>query len=387
MSSMELMDRYRTPLRCAVLAILAMALAIMLYDAYARGINYPAYVPFLDWYPLFIWVWGPLLLAYGGVFWLSTRSSAMPQAIVRLLLILQGGLVLLMIAVRSSRSTSLLLAGVAWQIGLAMSWPKAVLWVVVQSVGEFIILRELPGPDRGLLVLLDLIVQLLALGAAYMARAEAKGREQLAQVNAELRATRFLLQENAKVAERMRVARDLHDVMGHSLTGLALQLEVAAKLADKRIAVPISRAKTVAHDLLQQVRDVVGGLRGNKSNLADALRQLAMGIEDVAINLDVPDDLHLDSERFTTVLRCVQEAITNTRRHSRATRLCFVMRQQNSNLIIHVKDDGIGALQIVLGHGLIGMKERLEALHGKLVVTSEPGQGFALDIILPLEAI
>jgi signal transduction histidine kinase len=229
-----------------------------------------------------------------------------------------------------------------------------------------------------------------AFGAATIriAKQEESARLELARVNAELRMASALLEVSARSAERLRIARELHDVLGHHLTALSLQLEVASHLALGEAKKPVEEAKQIAKLLLREVREVVSDLRDeNPVDLEPVLRTLASSIARPVITLVIEGALLVrDPLVAQTAIRCVQEIVTNTVRHASARTLKFVLTQGGEAISIRAADDGIGTADIRPGNGLFGMKERVTALGGTIEMTSAPGKGFAIDISLPLGA-
>ena len=141
---------------------------------------------------------------------------------------------------------------------------------------------------------------------------------------AELLGTRALLAESSRVEERLRISRDLHDTLGHHLTALSLQLDVAARLSEGKPADHIRQAHAITRLLLSDVRDVVSRLRetSHSTSRRPFVRRSAGHDEGIAIHLDLPDALSVDdTSRAETLLRCVQEIITNTARHAQARNL------------------------------------------------------------------
>lgn len=175
--------------------------------------------------------------------------------------------------------------------------------------------------------------------------------------------------ELAIVEERNRVARDVHDILGHSLTVITVKTELAQRLID----VDLTRAKAemadverLAREALAGVRDTVGGLRevSLRGELANARTALAAADIDAALPDAVPDTRH--SELFGWVLR---EAVTNVIRHS-AARHCTVTVTDTS---IEVVDDGRGLGIVESGSGLSGLRERVRAAGGTLTLSSSEG--------------
>ncbi len=227
--------------------------------------------------------------------------------------------------------------------------------------------------------------QMFALFTSYAALSEAKAKGELAQVNAELRATQALLAESSRASERVRIARDLHDLMGHHLTALSLNLEVASHVSEGKSLEHVQKAQSLTKLLLSDVRETVSTLREDTAlDLSAALEMLTRDIPSLKIHLDLPRDLDLDDpHRAQVALRCVQEVITNTLKHAHAENLWLELRHTPSGIEISARDDGRGAKEVTVGNGLSGMKERLTSLGGDLSLTSSPGEGFTLHAKLP----
>ncbi len=220
-----------------------------------------------------------------------------------------------------------------------------------------------------------------------VARQQAQARDEQRRLNAELRATRALLAESARVNERTRISRELHDLLGHHLTALSLNLEVASHLTEGRAQEPVRQAHTLARLLLTDVREAVSQLRDASGgiDLAAALRPLADHVPALDIELDVQSPLAVDDpERAHVMLRCTQEIITNAVRHAQARRLRIRVWRQADALMLEASDDGQGAEALVPGNGLRGMRERIVQCGGSLDIQTRPGAGFRLQLSLPL---
>jgi signal transduction histidine kinase len=214
---------------------------------------------------------------------------------------------------------------------------------------------------------------------------EAAARADLARVNAELQDTRALLAEHSRSAERLRIARDLHDALGHHLTALSLRLDVATRLADERSAADVAQAHAITRLLLAEVRSVVGELRDSgQTDVAEAIRRLTAGVDGLHVHLDVPDRLAIDDgERAHALLRSVQEIVTNTSRHANARNLWLSVRRGPGGIELSARDDGRGAAVITCGHGLTGMRERFAECSGRIEFEARAGQGFSIEGFLP----
>jgi signal transduction histidine kinase len=227
--------------------------------------------------------------------------------------------------------------------------------------------------------------QLFAFCVGYLAAAELRGRRELALRNAELLGTQDLLAEGVRLAERLGIARELHDAAGHHLTALTIHLELARRTSEGRPAEAIEKALSAARLLLAEVRDVVSALRRDRAvDLVTALRRLADAAPEPKIDVTVPEGLDVPPRFAPLLLRCAQEGVTNALRHARAATVRVILEPATGNggIRLVVRDDGRGAAAPVPGHGLAGMRERVEGAGGRLAFATAPGQGFALTVDL-----
>lgn len=264
----------------------------------------------------------------------------------------------------------------------------AVSWLIGQNVLLAITLSRLPAfsvSDATIEAGFFLGISLFAFMSSVVALRQKMARDELRKVNSELRATQALLAENTRVAERVRIARELHDLVGHHLTALTLNLEVVTHLVDGRVLGHVQQAHSLAKLLLADVREVVSEMRREDTvNLADALYTLVEGVPEPRIHLDLPNDkMMMQPQRAQALLRVVQELITNSVRHARARNLWISVTINRDGLSMHARDDGVGTDYVAIGNGLRGMTERLGQLGGKLEIESEAGAGFALYAWLP----
>ena len=157
-------------------------------------------------------------------------------------------------------------------------------------------------------------------------------------------------------------------------------------MARDNTLVQIQRAQSVTKLLLSDLRDVVSALRGEDPiGLAHALRTLVAGVPAPQIHLVMADNLAIDDPmQAHTVLRCVQEIITNVIRHAAARNLWIELARTDGGIAIRAKDDGRGAKEVRPGHGLTGMRERLEQVGGTLQIETQPAKGFRLDAWMPV---
>jgi signal transduction histidine kinase len=362
---------------------------------------------FLTWslagLPLFIWLfqrpvaleqpryqlWLACFFIFGITFALTpwNEGCARARRLQLAFLAVQAVTALVMISLICTGHEGALLVIVAAQLGWFMSLRRALLWVAIQAVlmGAILVLS---WPMANVLSLMATYVafQVLALFSCFLAASEASARSGLASANNELRATGELLANTSRMAERERISRELHDTLGHHLTALSLDLEAARHLAQDNTLVQIHRAQSVTKLLLSDLRDVVSTLRGQDPiPLAQALKTLVAGVPAPQIHLVIADGLAVDDPvPAHAVLRCVQEIITNAIRHAAAGHLWIELTRREGGIAIRAKDDGRGAKELRFGHGLTGMRERLEQVGGTLKIETHPAKGFRLEAWMPV---
>jgi two-component system sensor histidine kinase DesK len=190
----------------------------------------------------------------------------------------------------------------------------------------------------------------------------------------------------AAVAERERIARDLHDVLGHTLSVIVLKAELAKRLIASdpaRAATEIADVETIGRSALTEVREAIGGYRsrGLLSELEAARNTLASAGVSLLTDAKPLDTSGLAAAEETVLALALREAVTNIVRHARARncRLRFVT--ENGRRKLHVEDDGEHPLERE-GNGLRGMRERVESLGGSLRVERENGTRLLIEIPL-----
>ncbi len=281
----------------------------------------------------------------------------------------------------------LVIAGLLpWQLGIRLG----LAWMVLQHlalVPVFASWEEFSLIEALLQALFYIGYSTVAFVTGLVARQQAQAREEQRRLNAELRATRALLAESSRLTERMRISRELHDLLGHHLTALSLNLEVATHLSEGKVREQVQQAHLLAKLLLTDVREAVSQLRDDDEvDLRESLGELVQGVPAPQIHLSTPANLPGgDPVRAQVILRCAQEIITNAVRHSDAQNLWLDLAHECDGIRIHARDDGRGSAGFRPGHGLSGMRERLQEFGGDLTVSTQPGGGFALDAFLPLE--
>ena len=285
-----------------------------------------------------------------------------------------------------------LLAGVGLMVIVAAQLPHlvagavAMAWIAAQTLAMTVASAHGLGiADLVMFAIGGAGFQMFAsLTPALMLR-EAAARADLGRVNAELQATRQLLAESSRASERLRIARDLHDTIGHHLTALSLQLDIGSRLADGSAREHVARAHAITRLLLAEVRSVVSELRESTSaDLVQTIRGLAAGAPAIAIHFATPQRLTLeDSAQAQSLVRCVQEIITNAARHADARNLWIRIELDEDGIVLEARDDGRGAAAVTCGNGLTGMRERFAEYAGRLEFGARPGEGFEIRGFMP----
>jgi signal transduction histidine kinase len=338
-------------------------------------------------------IWAAAFVVFGAALvpCLGLKGLAVRRSFVAALLVLQSAAGLTMVAASGNGTAAATLVIVAAEVASIFPPRVAWLWVAVQSVligviwaryDDVITAISVTGAFAGF--------QAFALATISLEQRERAARQDLARANAELVATRSLLAENTRVAERIRIARDLHDTLGHHLTALSVQLDVASRLTAGQAATHVQEAHAIARLLLSDVRTVVSEMRDtSRLNLGAAVRALTGVAGALQIHVEMPESIDVaDSAQAHAMLRCVQEIITNTARHAAARNLWIVIESRPDGIALHARDDGRGSDGVTSGNGLRGMRERFAEHAGHVEFTSAPGQGFEVHGFMPrIEAV
>ncbi|NLT07102.1 MAG: sensor histidine kinase [Solirubrobacterales bacterium] len=229
-------------------------------------------------------------------------------------------------------------------------------------------------------VLLSATGGVAALGALWLVI----GR--LMRTSEQLRAARADLAELAVAEERLRFARDLHDLLGHDLSVIALKAELAGRLLQRqpeRAAEEIGVVSDLTRAALRQVRDAVDGYR--RPTLASELAGARLALDAAGIELRVEGDgAPLHGEVEEVLAWAVREGATNAIRHSAARHAAIVLQACGGTAELEIADDGRGAPGAApSGHGLTGLRERVQSIGGTVEAGARPGGGFRLKVRAP----
>jgi signal transduction histidine kinase len=330
-------------------------------------------------------VWAICYVAFLTLF-LTARSERCRGAVELALILAQVAVALLCVHLQPHGMQPVLLVMVAAQLG-HFPTPVAMSWIILQTLALFAVAGEAPAKNVWT-ALGYFAFQMFGFLTARIAHDEREARQSLAEANAELRVATGLLDMSSRAEERLRIARDLHDLIGHHLTALSLNLEVASHLAEGQAKEQIDKSKAITKLLLSDVRDVVSRLRADEAvDLGAALESLRDAVP--SPNIHVASDGAAVTEPLVaqTALRAVQEIVTNAVRHSNARNLWLTLATAGGALTVDARDDGGGTDRVVFGNGLRGMRERVQQAGGTLEVASMRGRGFEVHVRLPLAVV
>jgi signal transduction histidine kinase len=221
--------------------------------------------------------------------------------------------------------------------------------------------------------------------------------QELDAAHRELRQHAERVEELAVAEERTRIAREIHDSLGHHLTLPSVELQAASKLITldpPRAAGEIEKARAVVADALRAVRQSVSALRAtslDELRPAEALPRLIQDFREatgVLVNYQGgdPDALKdLSPAQAITLYRAAQEGLTNVQKHAHASRVDIALVRHDDTLRLSIGDNGVGQTDAAsAGFGLLGLRERVELLGGRLAAGARDGAGYELSIELPL---
>ena len=270
-------------------------------------------------------------------------------------------------------ATSFFIYSTAFLPFIVTSIPRTVAIMALQSLGLVVEWRllHLNTFNVGLTIFLIGIVGTTNIFIAQQKRA-----------NHKLHMAQDEIEQLAAVAERERIARDLHDVLGHTLSVIVLKAELAGRLIERdpeRAAQEIADVEKTARTALSEVREAIGGYRsrGLPAEMENARNTLAAAGVSLACESTLPV---LDAAQETVVCLAVREAVTNIVRHARAThcRMRFATTSENY-CSLAIEDDGMHPM-LQEGNGLRGMRERVEAMGGRFTIDNKLGTRLLIEL-------
>jgi len=236
-----------------------------------------------------------------------------------------------------------------------------------------------------------LSVAVLLIG--YLIVSEERARQTADEANNKLTAYALQAEALATANERNRLARDIHDNLGHYLSAVNMQIEASIAIVEsdpERAVTTLRKAQKLAKDGLADIRRSVGALRADPTQerpLHEALTRLVEEgqADGLAVDYRIEGTIRpCPAEVEMALYRIAQEGLTNIRKHAQATRAILELRYEADNHVrLNVQDNGQGSAQAEDGFGLLGIRERVKLLGGKLTVHTARGQGFSLTVEIP----
>lgn len=344
----------------------------------------------LDWKTL---VWLCCHLAFGAIFWVLTQKLGSYQLSGRSWLLLMA-LLFMVFTINWATGSAM---GVLYALIVSVLLP----WILENRLSLLILLMqnsvigwqlfthsigdETSLLDKTLFIFLFVGFSLFSYIISLVARRQQHAKEELRKLNSELRATQVLLSDSSRINERLRISRELHDLLGHHLTALSMNLEVASHLAEGRAKEHVDRSQTLARLLLSDVREVVSAFRNRGTlDLGKAVQELIDDIPSHDIDLDVPDSLLVEDPKIAqSVLRCTQELITNCLKHAHASAFRLRLQKKQGCLELEFADNGRGLGGAPEGNGMTGIRERVKQLAGEFVIIDPDLPGFRARLTFP----
>ena len=312
------------------------------------------------------------------------QKNKLKQQILALAMVLAA----LLICMISRFSSAPILLIVASAVVATLFSPSRLVGIFITSnVSFYFIYRNLWHDDRpAMAVLVYSSFQLFAMLMAWYAHQADKRRDELMLLNADLIATRSLLAETVRDSERLRLSRELHDVAGHKLTALKLNLAALARQPELVKHSGIETCVALADELLADIRGVVQQMRLHDGmDLQAAIEKMAAPFPRPILQLAIDKNArHAPMQQAEVIIRTVQEALTNAARHSQAQQLFVVLQRNSEQWLVRIRDDGRMANDWQKGNGLHGMNERLENLGGGLRCEHASTGGMQLEAWLPV---
>jgi signal transduction histidine kinase len=308
-------------------------------------------------------LWAIAWLLCGAAMIVVSRRARL-DAVAGAALALQAAAVAAMVGLLCNGFEGILLVFVATQLGRITSLRTGIAWLSASTLAVATALAFHWSPRSALIIMAPYLG--FQLFAFFTARMHAQ------------------LAEHSRSEERLRIARELHDALGHHLTAMSLNLEVAAHQTTGAARDNVRTAQSLARLLLGDIREIAHSMKqGRSTDIVEGLARLAEIVPMPAVHVEVPPGMQVDDPRSShALLRCAQEFVSNSIRHAGARNIWIALRADAGGVELTARDDGTGARELRPGGGLSGMRERLEELGGTLVVDGG-GVGFSLRATVP----
>lgn len=266
-----------------------------------------------------------------------------------------------------------------------------VLPILYYSTWEFALMNALI--DSTAIIFVVIITQVRLNEQRAREKAERLTRD-LEAANRQLAEYASQAEELAATQERNRLARDIHDTLGHYLTIVNVQIEAAKVMCESdpgRALDALNKAQDLARKGLNSVRESVAALRVSPVEnrpLEEAIAELVEEAHTAGITTELTvkgESFPVEAKSALALYRAAQEGLTNVRKHSHASHVDVALDfSQPDQIRLTVRDDGAGAADTSGGFGLIGIRERVQLLGGEFKAETQPNQGFCLEVTLPV---
>ncbi|MEC4728615.1 histidine kinase [Shewanella sp. D64] len=261
--------------------------------------------------------------------------------------------------------TPILLVIWASQLPDVMSKRAAIINIIIVN-GLLYLMHTDTNDSAAFTVLMYVAFQFFAYSSSQARLNEFHARVEQEQLNQQLVATRSLLSQSSQQQERLRIARDLHDILGHQLTALSLQLELLSHKVPGTMKPEVEQSKNLSKELLTSIRAVVRKQRDIcHLDLTEPLTRLMARLPGVELSIQSPLKV-TSTDLAQALLLILQEGISNAVRHGGANKLTLVLEKHELSLKLKLKDNGNNKTTMLSGSGLKGMKERLAPFNGQI---------------------
>ena len=335
------------------------------------------------------WSWVLFYLAFATAFWNAASAPAMGRKVICL-----WWVQIVLAVLFHGQYLYALLPQVAYRLPLrrALIWFGIVAAASIVAVGPFLA-GWTDFPKWGSIMLWYMPLKILRdemvfFIAGLLARSVASRRARLALIHSELHEARHRLGVAARVAERLRIAGELNQVLGHDLAALNLQLDLGMRQSGEQLAQSVGVAHQAGRQLFDNIRRAIELGRHEEARQADLaadLRTLCAGVPQPQVRLTLGALPPLPAGLGYSLYCCVQEGITNAVRHAGASLLEVELQQAGGEAVLVMADDGRGMQDSEEGNGLRGMRARVLQHAGSMrVAPAVPGMGCRIEIRIPL---
>ncbi|WP_188455144.1 sensor histidine kinase [Virgibacillus oceani] len=287
----------------------------------------------------------------------------------------------------------ILLAEAAFYYRLAISVPFTFLCYAAFALGVYINL-DFPPFDVVSFVIPRMLEYWLIFGFSYMARRSQQQSQELEMAYQHLQIINTELEEKTLIEERVRLSREIHDTVGHTLTTTLVGLESSKQLhANGQIDKALDKLDIVQEQVKRSLRDIRKSSRtlhdnplfiNFKNRLEDLLKSTSQQ-SDITITKNISDIQKLRPDQELAIYRSLQEGLTNGIKHGKATQFHFSLKELDGRILFKLSDDGTtAAKEMEYGFGLTAMNERITAIGGRMEIWTEPENGCSLSISIPI---